>query len=47
MEQIENKAILDEYWETEHKNWDKRYEAMAEKEDESYQDKIEEELLDD
>lgn len=36
MEQID---WLDDYYEEEYTNWDKRYEAMAEKEDITYQDR--------
>ena len=40
---LENKMLLDEYFETERKDWDKYYEAMAEKEDENYEDNLFEE----
>lgn len=33
MEQIENKMLLDEYWERPQKDWDGYYEHLAERED--------------
>ena len=35
---LENKMVLGEYWETEEKDWDKYYEAMAEKADNEWED---------
>lgn len=37
MEQID---WLDDYYEEEHTDWGKQYEAMAEKEDEKWEDRI-------
>lgn len=37
MEQVD---WLDDCYEEEHTNWDRQYEAMAEKEDEKWEDRI-------
>lgn len=44
MEQVD---WLDNCYEEEHTNWDKQYEAMAEKEDIRYQDRIFKEMKED
>ena len=41
---LENKMVLDEYWQTEQKDWDKYYEHLAEEDDRSYEDEIFEEM---
>lgn len=35
---LENKMVLDEYWETEQKDLEGYYEHLAEKEDEEWED---------
>lgn len=35
---LENKMLLDEYWETEQKDLETYYEHLAEKEDEEWED---------
>ena len=42
MEQIENKMLIDDYWESNNTDWDKYYEAMAEKADEKWEDSLDE-----
>ena len=40
MEQIENKMVLDEYWERPQFDWDSYYDHLAEKDDERWEDNI-------
>lgn len=37
---LENKMLLDEYWERDNTDWDKYYEAIAEKEEEEWEDNL-------
>lgn len=37
---LENKMLLDEYWEQDSTDWDKYYENMAAKEDEKWEDNL-------
>ena len=37
---LENKMVLDEYWDEQNTDWDSYYEAMAQKEDERWEDNL-------